>query len=45
MKHLAYESVIAEVPEEMNNEFNENMPEGFMHRNVCRILVATVPKK
>ena len=45
MKHLAYESVIAEVPEEMNNEFNENMPEGFMHRNVCEILVATVPKK
>lgn len=44
MKHMAYESVISEVPQEMNVEFNENMPNGFNHRNICEILAVTEPK-
>ena len=44
MKHMAYESVISEVPQEMNMEFSENMPNGFNHRNICEILSITKPK-
>ena len=44
MKHLAFESVYVEVPNELKEKFNDNMPNGFNHRNVCEILAFTNPK-
>lgn len=45
MKHMALESVIAEVPNELNEAFSANMPDGFNHRNICEILAVTEPKQ
>ena len=42
---MAFEYVIAEVPKELYEEFFANMPEGFNHRNICEIIIATSPKK
>ena len=45
MKHMALESVIAEVPNELNEAFSASMPDGFNHRNICEILAVTEPKQ
>ena len=45
MKHLAFESVYAEIPISLLEKFDANMPNGFNHRNICEILAFTEPKE